>query len=516
MRRHPARTVLMLGTVLIASNALLVPPARAGSYDVLTCGLAPPGGSDDAWVFETDAPDNYESAKVCPPVPGEAFSGLVARDRLGVLGPPPPRFAQWRITAPPGTTLAHARLLRNLGKTSQGFRLFARSADGVPLAGEACDIPPGEGGCQVGGAGTAASSHSLNTSSLTVGFECFNTPTTCTTGATLHEVWAVLYGAQVTVSDPSAPSLGPPGGDLFSGGYVKGERTVSLNASDDTGIKAMRVVADGTPIAVSQVVRSCDYSRTVPCTNPPAPMTFNFSTYLVVDGAHQVQLAALDAAGNEARTPAQIVTVDNRPPGPPIRLRSSVGTATQGSRRVSLTWTNPSGQVAPIIEARWTVCPRYSNVGCQSGSVPVSGGEGSVPRVVVPRTGTYVASVLLVDEAGNLLGANAAYTTVRYRRGARTSSGLRIVSALRSPRGTAVSVTGTIVPNARRAIAVRYSARVRGQRRSMTRRVRPRQGAWRARFELRGAWRRGGGRVVRASYPGSAAIRAGRTSRRVR
>lgn len=509
-------TRLITCAICAASAALFPQAARAGSFDVLSCGLAPAGGSDDAWVFETDAPGNYESSRVCPPSAGQAFSGLVGWDRLGVPGPPPPRFGHWRLAAPPGTTLTSARLMRYIGKRNQSFRLYVRTASGAALPGETCDIPIDQFLCEVGGPGTPASQHAVDTTSLAIGFECFSTPTTCTTGATLHEVWAVLYGAQVTISDPSAPTVGPASGDLFAGGHVKGQRTASLNASDNTGIKAMRVVADGAPVAASEIVRSCDYSRVLPCSNPPAPMTLTFSTHQLADGAHQLQLGALDAAGNEARTPAQGVTVDNTPPDAPLGLRSSVGTAIQGSRRLALSWTNPGGQVSPITEARWTVCPRYSIVGCQTGSVPVTGIEGSVPRIVLPRSGTYAASVLLVDEAGNLSGANAAYTSVRYRRGARAPSRLRITSARRSARGRLVTVMGRIAPNARRAITVRYSARVRGHRRSMTRRVRPRQGAWKARFELRGAWRRGVARVVRARYPGSAMIRAGRASRRVR
>ena len=53
----------------------------------------------------------------------------------------------------------------------------------------------------------------------------------CITGASRHAVWAAMYGATVTVADPTPPTLSTPYGTLWAageaGGFHKGTETVS-------------------------------------------------------------------------------------------------------------------------------------------------------------------------------------------------------------------------------------------------------------------------------------------------
>jgi hypothetical protein len=292
---------------------------------------------------------------------------------------------------------------------------------------------------------------------------------------------------------------------------VRGRATATATASDVTGIRAFHIVVDGAPVATSRAERSCDYSRTVPCTNPPAPVEVTLDTAQLADASHQVQVGALDAAANEARSVAQTVTVDNHAPSAPTGLTSSVQSRLASSRVIALSWANPGGQVAPIAKARWLVC-RKTSTECVSGSTPVSGPSTRIVGVRLATPGTWVASVYLVDAAGNGSPADAAKTTIPYL----LSPRLRIVRALRAGRAPTVLVSGRIAREATGAIRVKYSAVVRGRTRTLSRATRGRDGSWRVRFRLRGGWRFGRANVVRASYRATSRFTAASVRRRVR
>jgi hypothetical protein len=115
----------------------------------------------------------------------------------------------------------------------------------APLGGLGLQVPEaGEVGetCFVGGPpgtepGTATG---LTVHQLSLGIVC-QAPAEeeCVTGATLHAVWAAMYGATVTLSDPTPPTLSAPSGALWgpgeAGGLHKGTENVTISAQDVGG-----------------------------------------------------------------------------------------------------------------------------------------------------------------------------------------------------------------------------------------------------------------------------------------
>ena len=148
-----------------------------------------------------------------------------------------------------------ARLKRWIGKdTSNSWVPFVR-ADSVIL--ETCTISGGAFSCEVGTAGgTEQQYNGLSASRLSVGVRCGQVvPNTCSTGGTIHHVWAVLYGGSVVVSDPAPPAVSAdPGSPLFSG-WIRGTRQVALNAADaESGVRELQIF-DGAQVRHSALGR---------------------------------------------------------------------------------------------------------------------------------------------------------------------------------------------------------------------------------------------------------------------
>jgi hypothetical protein len=136
-------------------------------------------------------------------------------------------------------------------------------------------------------------------------------------------------------------------------------------------------------------------------------------TRSVPDGNHSVQVAAVDAAGNETRSPAQTVVVDNTAPSAPSSLSVVGGSAFRSDNAFSLTWTSPGGQVAPITAAHYRICA-VDGTGCGAErTVAVSDGS-RIDGISVPSTGEFDVRLWLEDAAGNTDSTRFAIATLRY------------------------------------------------------------------------------------------------------
>ena len=237
-------------------------------------------------------------------------------------------------------------------EAGSGWRPYGRQADGTILSGETCTAGAGTDECNVGGVASTPIDRNLNTTSLAYGIECTG-GLACTTGATIHHGRAAIYSSKITITDPTAPSLTAPSGALVTeSGYHGGSESAAFTGSDTTGLKTLRVYVDGVERA-SQAL-ACDYTKVVPCSNPSSAqaLSVNLSatssgTRVIADGTRSVQVAAVDAAGNETRSTARSIVVDATAPATPSTLATSTGSNWQASREVTATWTHPTGQVAP-------------------------------------------------------------------------------------------------------------------------------------------------------------------------
>ncbi len=232
----------------------------------------------------------------------------------------------------------------------------------------------------------------------------------CVTGATQYAVWAAMYGATVTLSDPTPPTLSAPSGGLWgageAGGFHKGTESVTVSAADvGGGVASIVLSADGRPVETYSA--PCNFTFAQPCPSSTGTQTLTFPTTQLPDGTHTLTLVATDAAGNQSTVASHEITVENSPPPPPTGLSA---TATQaGGSTFTATWSDPTGQLAPITGAFYQVCPTSGSGSC---SAPASAPAAGPATVTVPGPGSWSIAVWLTNGAGNASPANAAHTNV--------------------------------------------------------------------------------------------------------
>ena len=115
----------------------------------------------------------------------------------------------------------------------------------------------------------------------------------------LGSIFAAVFGATVTVNDPTKPTVDrvfPTG--LNAGGVVGGDEAVMFDASDNSGIKRVDLV-DVTPGGAERVIGfnefGCDYSYARPCSNSTSR---SVSADSIEPGARTLKLRVIDAGGN--------------------------------------------------------------------------------------------------------------------------------------------------------------------------------------------------------------------------
>ena len=275
----------------------------------------------------------------------------------------------------------------------------------------------------------------------------------------VHHAWAALYASTVTISDPIPPTLGTSSGTLLSApppAFHNATDSVTLPATDNVGIKQTTVYVDGQ--VVSAVVRPCDYTFVVPCSNEPgAAHQINWPALGLSDGSHQVQLAATDAAGNETRSAAIPVLVDTHAPSAPLSLTRP---SSQARPTFHVSWTNPDqGQGAPIAGAGYRACPAKGSRPCVVGIVPGAGVHQAT--VVVPARGAWNLSVWLADAAGNANPANRATSILSFK----LSAGLRLSHVALS--GLGLDVNGRTAHGDTGRVHVSYRVRLHRRLRTL-------------------------------------------------
>lgn len=420
---RPALLAAILATALLT---VVAPDARAaaGSYRVTACNQAPEG-VDNSWTWATaDAsqPSPFVAHQSCPFETGGAGEasdqegGLSTTDVLGLSsGAAPGSDAGWTFTAPTGTTISGIDYERYLGHMTDPDNYWspALRADDAIVPGETClDSVPNSETCSVGGPpgeGTAPGEVTgLSAHELTLGLTCDGgTGEECVTGATQHKVWAAMYGATVTVSDPTPPTLVTPSGAPWihgaAGGFHKGTESLATSAQDvGGGVQSILLSADGQP--VETYTGLCNFTFPQPCPSSTGTQTLTLPTTELSDGTHILTLVAVDAADDQSPVASEQITVDNNPPAAPTGLAA---TATPvGGAIFTATWIDPSGQVAPITTATYQLCPVDASGSC---GAPMSAPSGEHATITAPGAGTWSLAVWLTDAAGNGNPANSAH-----------------------------------------------------------------------------------------------------------
>jgi hypothetical protein len=423
-RRLVVCCLVGLGPVALAGTLAPDAVAGGGSYQVSACNYAP-AAVNNSWTWSTSDsshPPHYAEHADCPYLvksseKANEEGGLSTTDELGLhSGATPETGAGWTFTAPPGTTISGITYERYLGHENDTSNTWspALRADGTIVTGQTCEVVFPSVGCVVGGPpGEAepASVKELSAHQLTFGVTC-QAPSRqeCVTGASQHEAWAAMYGARVTLRDVTPPTLGTSSGALWGpgayGGFHKGTESVTVSAEDvGGGVKSIVLSADSVPIET--YAASCDFTKPVPCPLSSGPQTLTLPTTQLSDGTHTLALVAIDAAGNESTVASEQITVDNSPPSAPVGLTATETSA--GASTFTATWSDPSGQVAPINAATYQVCPATGSGACEA---PVAAPAGGPATVTVPGVGVWTLSVWLTNAAGNGNVANAAHAAL--------------------------------------------------------------------------------------------------------
>jgi hypothetical protein len=418
------RHALLILILALTSTSTLSSPAigDTGSYEVTACNYAPET-ENHSWVWKSSdsaIPSHYAEHESCPDRLGgdggtsDQEGGLSTTDALGLpSGAPPGTSAGWTFTAPAGTTIAGISYERYIGHVEDPDNYWAPAlrADGHIITGESCDdtVQDGES-CLVGGPPnegiepatiTGLSAHELN-----LGIICeAHSEEECITGATRHKSWAAMYGATVTLNDPTPPTLDTPTGTLWEHSqYTKGTKTVTVEAKDTGGgIKTIELASDGH--VLQTYTATCNYTHTVPCASSTTA-TLLLDTTALTDGHHNITVLATDAAGNESTAAATEVDVENNPPPAPTNLTATPTEPASG--RVTVTWTTPTPLSSPIVSANYQLCPTIPPGTCSTGTPDT----GSRLALTLPAPGTWTLAVWLTNAAGNSSPVDAAYLTL--------------------------------------------------------------------------------------------------------
>lgn len=405
---HCSRALLIVAA--IAANAATPTGALGATYVVTACDVAPDGFTNDSWTYSESVAGRFDHASGCSDPPGGEYAGLYLRDTLNIgTNAPSGTSAYWTFAAPATTTISaitYSRHLRTFGDDGWRAELLA---DNSPL--EVCQTSGIETQCDRGTTGGASVSFSgLIAAQLQVGGRCApQAPaTSCTHGGTLHRLITTIYGASVTLSDTTFPSVSTMGGSIAAGGWLRGPQTVTASGSDATGVSRLELLEGSAALRDDQ--RSCDYTKPAPCTNPGGQVDASWAplnTATLTDGSHLLRVRVRDAAGNATESSSISIDTDNTAPAAPVSLAAGGGSAWSPTATRALAWALPSGQAAPITGAIVTSCLAVS---CTTTAAPST----TSASVELPSPGEWTAAVHLADEAGNTDQANAATVTLRY------------------------------------------------------------------------------------------------------
>jgi hypothetical protein len=330
--------------------AIWTTAARAGTYDVWSCELN--DGTHigiDGWTPYN--PFNGAATNTCGTPDGGLMAGLDKSVTMGggaAMG--------WLFSAPPNVSIDNYTLYRYARAVTVDFQ---RSRDywlyyDVPLAfnplaespHEAC-VAHAPSTCSEVGVRSPAFASVNRSEAEHRDIKRLYLLSVCDGGSAgcppvIPAAYVVLFSSRIGLADLHPPAFrSPPTGSLLDGSSVlDGERSVRFEGADlGGGLESVTVVVDGL-LRDPQPINGSDARCRRPFTNVvPCPLvadgTLVFDTAQLSNGAHSVQVALIDAAGN--RTLSDPIAIETRNGGRP----NGVG-ATRSARM--RTWFRAGGR----------------------------------------------------------------------------------------------------------------------------------------------------------------------------
>jgi hypothetical protein len=395
LRPRSLWTLLLTLASAVAVALLAAPGASAGTYTVSACS---PTNSAGSWQPVNTFPSGLTVGNLCggpatgpgePQAPPTDEGALFAQDSTNTTANiPNGAEAGWTFTAPTGTSIVGLNYYRSL-HAHQEPDLIPGLWTGEGATLESCPAtfadhfecsmlnnqPPAIG--------------VLNTNSLFFGVRCdlLDGAEYCVAAAPgERHAQADLYSASVTLSEASSPTISAVSGAGWSGGALSGQASLTLSASDYSGIASLEARSSLGGVLAS-APESCDYYNAVPCPNL-SQATVTLNTAAASDGPQTFILQVKDAAGSVTSVTSPPVTIDNHGPGTPTGL-----TATLDGAQVVLSWQDPASPPVPLAQGYVQLCQAACGTQLAVASI-------SPARIVAPPPGTYTVRLYLTDTAG--------------------------------------------------------------------------------------------------------------------
>jgi hypothetical protein len=371
LRRTRVTSIAIAALIYGASAAAT---ASAGTYDYVDSNPCA-GGWQPTW---TD-PSRIAQYPECP--------NIVVRNSLGDFRTPNGTSGGWSTSAPAGTAFVHAKLEGDW-LSGPSWKSYIGSSNQI------------EGFCDHT-CGGFDQDLVAPASAVTIGVGCFD-GNGCPNSGGSPRAWVYLQRATLRVLDSTPPNVSISGGSAVASGWIGGKRTLTVNASDNTGIKTLWPTIDGRRLTAQEDNLPCDYTRPLPCGQANgAGVPLDVSG--VSEGAHRLGVIATDTGGNDVTSAERSVKVDNTPPGPPVNTQLIGGPGWRSSNGFSVTWTNPAQTFAPVGGANYRLCPAGAPLtarSCVSGYVAGTNLSG-LESIKVPGRGAWTMRLWLYDGAGN-------------------------------------------------------------------------------------------------------------------
>jgi uncharacterized membrane protein YgcG len=336
-----ARAVLATAAVLTIAIAFAGPAARAGEYHVYSC-RTPSGGvaPTDGWSEGTHSGEDV-TLDTCQ----EAGGGLIAGmdDGYAHLAHSGTDKASWIFRTPTNEAVVSATLWRAGGTEggSNQHAYYAAYMESTPGSGEAeafdtctawqpCANEGNENDPFAANNRVVAPESVLPSTYIALDAACGSAIVEygCPEGKGDPDGYAAtieLFGADLVLSQTESPTVSAVAGSLAESPTVSGTSDVAFEASDGgSGVYEVVFKVDGA--VVSTVVPETDGGRchdvggttdglpaflyTQPC---PAALSVDlpFDTRTLADGAHDLLVSVLDAAGNATTVLDRKITVAN-------------------------------------------------------------------------------------------------------------------------------------------------------------------------------------------------------------
>lgn len=332
-----ARGVLATAVALVVTLAFAGPAARAGEYHVYSC-RTPSGGVApvDGWSEGTHSGEDV-TLDTCE----EAGGGLIAGMDAHVAHSAETDKATWAFEAPANEAISGATLMR-AGETvpiSNPETAYTFWLAGIADSGSETEVfeECGSKRCSHEGSFTEplASENRVEVPESALGgrhlylnVSCASLVTSCASAAGGKAGYAAtieLFAADFVLSESESPTVSAVAGSLAEAPTVSGTSDVAFQASDaGSGVYEVVFKVDGA--VLSTVVPEEDGGRchdvggttdglpaflyTQPC---PAALSVDlpFDTTALANGAHDLLVSVLDAAGNATTVLDRKITVAN-------------------------------------------------------------------------------------------------------------------------------------------------------------------------------------------------------------